>query len=156
MSDRSAGVGKRYRSAEPYAVSREKIREFAEALNDPNPAYRDAAAAQALGHRDVVAPPTFAMVIQAPTVDKLFNDPELAIEYSRVVHGEQRFEFSRPVQAGDLLDTLVTIEDVRSIGGNDMITYRSDITTAAGEPVLVARSLLVVRGDGGEAGGQSQ
>ncbi|HEY3736950.1 MAG TPA: MaoC family dehydratase N-terminal domain-containing protein [Jatrophihabitans sp.] len=148
MTEALSIVGREYRSARPYEVSREKIREFADALNDPNPVYRDSAAAHALGHPDVVAPPTFAMVIQAPTVDSLFNDPTLGIEYSHVVHGEQRFAYNRPVHAGDVLDTVVTIEDVRSIGGNEMITYRSDITTTGGEPVLVARSLIVVRGGG--------
>jgi acyl dehydratase len=139
-------IGRAYHSQRAYEVSREKIREFAEALNDGNPVYRDTDAAAEFGHQDVIAPPTFTMVVQAETVERLLHDPELGIEYSHVVHGEQRFEFSRPVRAGDVLDTAVTIEAVRNVAGNRMITYRSDITSA-GEPVVVARCLIVVRGD---------
>jgi acyl dehydratase len=139
-------IGRQYRSSRSYEVSREKIREFAESLNDLNPAYRDVNAAQALGHADVIAPPTFSMVVSAQTVDKLLTDPFLEITYSHVVHGEQRFEFTRPIKAGDILDTVATIESERNVAGNRMITYRCDIT-AADEPVVVTRCLIVVRGD---------
>src|SRR5689334_12964643 len=93
-------IGRTYPKTPAYEVGREKIREFAEAIGDHNPAYHDQAAAQKLGHRDVVAPPTFPMVFTMRSNGQAVLDPELAIDYSRVVHGEQRFVYQRPVYAG--------------------------------------------------------
>jgi acyl dehydratase len=139
-------AGRTYPPTEPYEVGVEKIRDFAAALGDPNPAYRDREAAKALGHPDVVAPPTFPFVLTFQASRKLIDDPELGIDYSRVVHGEQRFAHTRPVRAGDVLTVTVTLESVRSAGGHDMVTSRSDVTTVEGEHVVTAWSTLVVRG----------
>src|ERR1700761_7098421 len=95
-------VGRVYPPTAPYEVGREKIREFAEAINDPNPIYRDQAAARAAGHPDVVAPPTFPIVVTMDAGGQVAHDPELGLDYSRVVHGEQRFVYERPVRAGDV------------------------------------------------------
>jgi acyl dehydratase len=138
-------VGRSYPATEPYEVGREKIREFADAIGDPHPAYRDAQAARALGHADVIAPPTFPIVLSMRAMEQVVGDPELGLDYSRVVHGEQRFTYTRPVRAGDLLTSVVSVETIRSLGGNDMITVRADIATADGEPVVTARSMLVAR-----------
>jgi acyl dehydratase len=139
-------IGRVYPPTEPYEVGREKIREFAEAINDPNPVYRDPAAAQALGHADVIAPPTFGIVLTLKAGHQVINDPELGIDYSRVVHGEQRFVHRRPVRAGDVLQVVVTVEDIRAAAGNDMVTSRADVSTVDGEPVLTAYATLVARG----------
>ncbi len=141
-------AGRSYPPTEPYDVGVEKIREFADALGDPNPAYRDRAAARAMGHPDVVAPPTFPFVLTFKASRALVEDPELGIDYSRVVHGEQRFAQNRPVRAGDSLTVTVTLESVRSAGGHDMLTSRSDVDTVDGERVATAWSTLVVRGEG--------
>ena len=69
-------VGRSYPPTPAYEVSREKIREFADAINDPNPAYRDVEAARALGHADVIAPPTFAIVLTLPAGARSIADPE--------------------------------------------------------------------------------
>lgn len=139
-------AGRSYPPTEPYEVGVEKIREFADAIGDDNPAYRDRAAAQALGHRDVIAPPTFPFVLTFRASRRLVEDPELGIDYTRVVHGEQRFSAARPVTAGDVLTVTVTLETVRSAGGHDMLTSRSDVATTGGEQVATAWSTLVVRG----------
>ena len=139
-------VGRTYPPTEPYEVGREKIREFADAINDPNPVYRSAAAAQALGYRDVIAPPTFAIVQTLRAGHQVIMDPTLGIDYSRVVHGEQRFVHNRPVTAGDVLQVIVTIEDIRAAAGNDIVTTRADVTTVSGEAVLTAFSTIVARG----------
>jgi acyl dehydratase len=76
-------------------------------------------------------------------------DPDLGLDYSRVVHGEQRFVINRPIRAGDRLTVIVTVENVRSAAGNDMITTRGDVTTVDGEPVFTAYSTLVARGTAG-------
>jgi acyl dehydratase len=139
-------VGRTYPPTEPYRVSREKIREFADAVNDPNPAYRSVEAARALGHSDVVAPPTFPIVITMPAGHQLMFDPAAGIDYSRVVHGEQRFVHERPVCAGDELQVVLTVEEIRQAAGNDLITSRSEVRTTAGELVTTAYAVIVVRG----------
>ncbi len=139
-------AGRTWPSTEPYLVGAEKIREFADAIGDSNPAYRDRAAARALGHPDVVAPPTFPFVLTFAASRVMIGDPELGIDYTRVVHGEQRFSYARPVCAGDALTVTVTLETIRSAGGHDMLTSRSDVATVDGGHVLSAWSTLVVRG----------
>jgi acyl dehydratase len=139
-------VGRVYPPTAPFEVGREKIREFAESINDANPVYRDAEAARAQGYADVIAPPTFAIVITLPTGHQVIDDPDLGIDYSRVVHGEQRFVHQRPIQAGDVLRAVVTIESIRAAAGNDMVSTRADVTTLDGEAVLTAYATLVARG----------
>lgn len=139
-------VGRRYTVERPYEVGREKIREFADAIGDPNAAYRDPDAARALGHPDVIAPPTFAIVMTMGAGHLVTQDPALGLDYSRVVHGEQRFRHARPIRAGDRLVTSVVVENIRSAAGNDMISTRAEVATDAGEPVLTAYSTLVARG----------
>jgi acyl dehydratase len=141
-------AGRSYPPTEPYEVGLEKIREFADAIGDPNPAYRDREAARSLGHPDVIAPPTFPFVLTFRATRCLIDDPELGIDYSRVVHGEQQFRHTRPVRSGDTLTVAVTLEAVRSAGGHDMLTSRSDVATVAGEHVVSVWSTLVVRGEG--------
>jgi acyl dehydratase len=139
-------VGRVYPPTAPYEVSRQKIREFAEAINDPHPAYRDRAVAEKLGHHDVIAPPTFAIVVTLEAGKQVTFDPEFGIDYSRVVHGEQRFVHHRPITAGDVLQVVVTIDDVRVAAGNELITTRADVTTLDGAAVCTAVSTIVVRG----------
>jgi acyl dehydratase len=141
-------AGRSYPPSPTYEVGVEKIREFADAIGDPNPAYRDRAAARSLGHPDVIAPPTFPFVLTFQASRAVIDDPDLGIDYSRVVHGEQRFTYSRPVHAGDALTVTVTIDSIRSAGGHHMVTSRSDVQTTDGEHVVTALSTLVVRGEG--------
>ncbi|MFL6130565.1 MAG: MaoC family dehydratase N-terminal domain-containing protein [Mycobacteriales bacterium] len=142
-------VGRKYPPTPPYEVGREKIREFADAIGDPNPAYRDPEAARALGHPDVIAPPTFPILLSMRAGTQVVFDPELGLDYSRVVHGEQRFVYTRPVRAGDRLTVTVSVESIRSAAGNDLLTTRGDVATVDGEPVLTAYSTLVARGTAG-------
>ena len=139
-------IGRVYPPTEPYEVGREKIREFADAVSDPNPAYRDRAAAQALGYPDVIAPPTFAIAVTMRAGHQVIMDPELGIDYSRVVHGEQRFVHHRPIRAGDLLQVIVSVQDIRQAAGNDIVTTKADVHTVDGEAVLSAYSTIVARG----------
>jgi acyl dehydratase len=139
-------IGRTYPATEPYRVSREKIAEFADAINDPNPMYRDPAAAQRAGYPDVIAPPTFPIILTLAAGRQAILDPQLKIDYARVVHGEQRFVHNRPVHAGDELQVVVSIEDVRTAAGNDIVTTRGDVSTPDGEHVLTAYSTIVARG----------
>ncbi|SEG31659.1 Acyl dehydratase [Thermomonospora echinospora] len=137
-------IGRSFPPTEPYEVSRVKIREFADAIGDPNPIYRDREAAKAAGHPDVVAPPTFPIVISLG--GSAMADPELGLNYAMVVHGEQRFEYVRPVRAGDVLVCETTITEIRSIGNNEKLELRTEIKTAEGEPVCTAYNTIVERG----------
>ena len=139
-------VGRVYPPTEPYKVSREKIHEFADAIGERSPACHSVTAARALGYEDVVAPPTFPIVVTLPATHQLLSDPAVAIDYSRVVHGEQRFVHARPVCAGDELQVLVAIEQVRQAGDNELITSRSEVRTTTGELVSTAFATIVVRG----------
>ncbi|MFB9237496.1 MaoC family dehydratase N-terminal domain-containing protein [Plantactinospora siamensis] len=141
-------AGRSYPPTAPYQVGREKIREFAVAIGATDPAYHDPEAARALGHPDVVAPPTFPFVVSMASGNQVVEDAELGVDYSRVVHGDQRFAYTRPIVAGDELVCASTIEEITSRGGHDFLTTRTEITTVTGEPVVTAWSKLVVRGEG--------
>jgi acyl dehydratase len=140
-------VGRTYPQTAPYQVGREKIREFATAIGATDAAYHDPAAARALGYPDVVSPPTFPVVLTMAASRQVVDDPELAVDYSRVVHGDQRFRYVRPVVAGDELVCVNTVEEITSRGGHDFLTTRTDVRTVAGEPVVTVWSKLVVRGE---------
>jgi len=140
-----AFIGRSYPPTPVYEVGREKIREFATAIGDESPVYRDPAAARALGHPDVIAPPTFAIVISSEAGRQAVFDPELGLDYSRVVHGEQRFVHHRPIRAGDRLQGVLVVENIRTAAGNDILSTRVDLTTENGEPVTTAYSTLVAR-----------
>ncbi|AMB59646.1 hypothetical protein AWU67_13100 [Microterricola viridarii] len=131
----------------PYLVGREKVREFARAVFATSPINLDPEAARAAGHADVVAPPTFAVVVQELTLAQLLAEPDAGIDFSRVVHGDQRFSYSRPIVAGDELTATLRVASVKTLGPHAMVTAESTITDAAGEHVVTAISTLVVRGD---------
>jgi len=139
--------GRVYPPTDPYLVGREKVREFARAVFAGHPTHSDPVAARAAGYPDVVAPPTFPIVITAATLQQLLDDPDAGVDFTRVVHGDQRFSFSRPIVAGDELTATMTITSVKSIGGHSMVTAESAIADATGAHVVTATSTLVVRGD---------
>jgi acyl dehydratase len=139
-------VGRTYPASEPYEVSRVKIAEFADAIGDPNPVYRDPAAARAAGHPDVIAPPTFAIVISMAASGRAVADPDLGINYAMVVHGEQQFQYSRPFRPGDLVTAQSTITSIRSVGSMSMMTTSTELRTTAGEHLCTALATLVERG----------
>ena len=140
-------IGREYPASEPYEVSRELIRRFATAIGDANPAYTDVAAAKALGHPDVIAPPTFLTVLtfryamEGPVVD-----PALGLNYALVVHGEQKFVHHRPVRAGDVLKVTSSVADIRDAGRNELMTTKTSVMTVDGEPIADLFSSLVSRG----------
>jgi len=78
---------------------------------------------------------------------QLLAEPDAGIDFSRVVHGDQRFSFSRPIVAGDELTATLAVTSVKSLGGHFMVTAESTILDSVGEHVVTAISTLVVRGD---------
>lgn len=140
-------VGRIYPAGESYQVGREKIREFAAATKAANRAHYDVQAARELGYSDVVAPPTFAIIIAQRADAQLISDPASGIDFSRVVHADQRFTHHRPIVAGDELLAELYVDQVREMGAGAMITTRAEITTAAGEKIATTVSSLLVRAE---------
>jgi len=139
-------LGRTFPATSPYEVSRVKIAEFAEAIGDPNPVFRDRDAARAAGYPDVIAPPTFPIVIAMAASGRAVADPGLGLNYAMVVHGEQRFEYSRPLRAGDVVTAQSTISGIREVGSLTMLTTETQIRTVAGEHVCTGIGTLVERG----------
>lgn len=139
-------IGRTFPPSAPYEISRVKLAEFADAIGDPNPLYRDRAAAVEAGFPDVIAPPTFPIVISMASSGQAMADPGLNLNYAMVVHGEQRFEYQRPLHAGEVVTAQVTIADIRDIGRNSVMTTSTKISTVNGEHVYTAHATLVERG----------
>ena len=93
-------VGRTYPPTEPFQVGREAIRDFAASVGARSPIHHDVEAARAAGYRDLVAPPTFAVIPGQRTDAQFVTDAEAGVDFSRVVHGEQRFVHHRPIVAG--------------------------------------------------------
>jgi acyl dehydratase len=139
--------GRVFPPTEPYLVGREKVREFSRAVFATSPLNFDPEAARAAGYADIVAPPTFPVVIQEATLAQLLAEPDAGIDFERVVHGDQRFSYSRPIVAGDELTATLTVSSVKTLGGNAIVTAESSVVDSSGEHVVTAISALVVRGD---------
>ena len=127
----------------PYLVGREKVREFARAVFADDPQHIDPSAAQALGYKDVVAPPTFAIVVTDATLQQLLGEPDSGIVLKNVLHAEQKFRYSRPIVAGDALTAKLSVTGIRAMGAASMVTSESEITDAAGDHVVTATSVLL-------------
>ncbi|GAA2004876.1 MaoC family dehydratase N-terminal domain-containing protein [Nakamurella flavida] len=141
----TAYLGRAFPPGETYQVGREAIRRFADAIGDPHPLFRDPHAAREAGHADVVAPPTFAIAVLARAQDAVLSDPELGLDFSRVVHRDQRFVHHRPIVAGDELSCTVHVEAMAVLAGNDVLTLRVEISDPQGG-VCTATTTLVARG----------
>jgi acyl dehydratase len=146
MAVNAGFTGHTYPPTAPYGVGREKIREFAEAVGATDLVHIDQVQARARGYRDVIAPPTFAVLIAQQCERQFIADPEAGIDFSRLVHGEQRFVHHRPITAGDEIVGVLSVDSVKSVGGNAMVTTRSELSTLDGEPVCTATSTVVIRG----------
>ena len=146
MAVNASFTGRTYPATTPYAVGREKIREFAEAVGADDVVHTSQVEARARGYRDVIAPPTFAVLIAQQCDRQLIADPEAGIDFGRVVHGEQRFVHHRPITAGDEIVGVLTVDSVKEAGGHAMVTTRSELSTTEGEPVCTATSTIVIRG----------
>ena len=106
----------------PYLVGREKVREFARAVFADDPQHIDPSAAQALGYKDVGAPPTFAIVVTDATLQQLLGEPDSGIVLKNVLHAEQKFRYSRPIVAGDALTAKLSVTGIRAMGAASLVT----------------------------------
>ena len=128
-----------------YAVGREKVREYAHAVGETNPLHVDLEAARAAGHRDLVAPPMFAVVYSSQAIFPALFDPEVGIDFSRMVHGGQEFVWGPPVVAGDEIATEVEVKDVSERGGLQFFVFESRSTNQNGETVCTGTWTNIVR-----------
>lgn len=147
MSVNAELQGRVYPPAAEYNVGREGIRAFAAAVKATHPVHTDLAAALAAGHADLVAPPTFAAVIAQRAEAAYIQDPESGIDFDRVVHAEERFTHHRAIVAGDQITATVSVDRARAVGAGGMVTTRTELVGADGEPVTTVFSTLLVRGE---------
>jgi len=143
MLDRSL-IG---RESEPavHEVEKGMIRRFAEALGDPNPLYVDEAAARAAGYPALVAPPTFAVALAS---NERFRH-SLDLGTRSILHGEQQFEYVRPIVAGDRITVRSRVADVQerpgASGPMDVIVIEDDGRDDEGKPIFRTRATLILR-----------
>ena len=145
-------IGRTFDFEVPYQVGREKVREFATAIGDDNPLFHDLAAAQAAGHRDLLAPPTFPFVITYRAMIGAMGDPELNLNYAMVVHGEQKFTYTRPLYAGDEVIVDSVVADIAAVGRNELLTMEQHVKTLDGELIVTTRNVTVSRGTAPQEG----
>ncbi|HEU4977451.1 MAG TPA: MaoC family dehydratase N-terminal domain-containing protein [Solirubrobacteraceae bacterium] len=145
MALSSAAVGKEFAPA-TYAVGREKIREYAHAVGETNPLHLDLGAARAAGHRDLVAPPMFAVVYSAPAMTPAIFDPEVAIDFARMVHGGQEFHWGPLVLAGDEITTHVVVKSIEQRDSMGFYVFESVSVNQDGEQVCAGTWTNIVRG----------
>lgn len=124
-------AGRRYPPTPAYEVSAAKIAEFARALGDDSPAY--------FGEQPI-APPTFVAVISSAAWEAMFDDPELDLALRRIVHGDQRFTYQRPLRAGDVVHATLTIDRVRNRDTSDIISSSAEVETVDGELICTAEA----------------
>src|SRR5437868_778717 len=139
-------VGKTYAPV-TYAVGREKVREYARAIGETNPLYLDVEAAREAGYADVVAPPMFAVVYSSPAISPAMVDPELGIDFARVVHGGQELSWGPLVIAGDEISTSATVKDLSQRGGMSFYVFEAASDNQRGERVCTGTWTIIVRGE---------
>ena len=137
--------GKEYQDVS-FRVEQDRVMQFADAIGEDNPVFRDTKAAKSEGYGEQVAPPTFVTVLQILTSGQVVLDQELGLNYALVVHAEQEYVWSRPVVVGDVLSATPRISDVYSKGSNEFVVIESDVKDQSGATVVVMRTTLLSRG----------
>jgi acyl dehydratase len=145
MPVRTDAIGKTYPPT-TYAVGREKVREYANAIGETSPLCTDPDAARAAGYADVVAPPMFAVVYAAPAMRAAVFDPEVGVNFATMVHGGQEFVWGTPVVAGDEITTTLSVKDISERDGKGFYAFESRSTNQRGEVVVTATWTNIVRG----------
>jgi acyl dehydratase len=122
-------VGRTFAGVDVITVTQEEINSFAAVIGEKNTS---------------VAPPTFSIRISLREFESILTKPAIGLDWTRLVHGDQKFEIFRPIVAGDSLTTSATIENYRVAAGNEIVTVRSDLFSGE-EKVVSSWSTLVVR-----------
>jgi acyl dehydratase len=137
-------VGKTYPSV-TYAVGREKVREFASAVGEEGSVHHDPGAAREAGYADVLAPPMFAVVYSSGALASALFDPDVGIDFARMVHGGQKFVWGPPVVAGDEIATEIEVTDISERGGLEFFVFESRSTNQDGDTVCTGTWTNIVR-----------
>lgn len=145
MALNTQAVGKTF-TPTVYAVGREKIREYAHAVGETNPVHLDLGAARSAGYADLVAPPMFAVVYGGPALMPALFDPEVQMDFARMVHGGQEFAWGPLVIAGDEITTTLTAKEIYERDGRGYYIFESTSLNQRGEQVLRGTWTHIVRG----------
>src|SRR5919199_958307 len=146
MAISTAAIGKTYAPV-TYAVGREKIREYALAVGETNPLHLDVDHARAQGYKDVVAPPMFCVVYCGVALGPAMFDPEVGIDFPRLLHQAQEFKWGPLVVAGDEVTTTMKVKDISARGALGFYVFESVSTNQDGDTVCVGTWSNVVRGE---------
>ncbi|SEH49479.1 Acyl dehydratase [Mycolicibacterium rutilum] len=138
-------IGTHYRYPDYFEVDREKIREFASAVQNDHPAHFSEAAAQECGFDTLIAPLTFLAVAGRRVQLEIFNQFDVPINMERVLHRDQKITFHRPIVAGDRLYFDSYLDSVTESHGAIVTEVRGEVTDADGKPVLT--SVVTVMGE---------
>jgi acyl dehydratase len=144
MAVSTAAVGKTFAPV-TYAVGREKVREYARVVGEESPLHHDVEAARAAGFADVVAPPMFVVVYTSPALMPALFDPEVGIDFARMLHGGQEFRWGRLVVAGDEVTTTLTVTDITERAGNGFYVFATESVAQDGEVVATGTWTNIVR-----------
>lgn len=138
-------AGRIYPSGEKMRISAEKIKEFSSATHQELELHYDPLAAKALGYDNIVAPPTFLVTLAQQEEAKYIDDPAARIDFSKVVHAEEKFELKRAILAGDELIPTLEVVSVKYLGEHTMVTTRVTFADQH-EEIAKVTSSLVIRG----------
>lgn len=153
MSFLDEHVGSRYRYPDHYVVGREKIREYAVAVKNDDPAFFDEEAAAALGHETLLAPLTFISILGYQAQSAMFAARNIGITDAKIVQVDQALKFLRPIKAGDKLYCDVSIESTRAAHGTDIIVTKVVVSDDNGDTVQETYTTLAGRSEeNGESG----
>jgi acyl dehydratase len=153
MSLGQNAIGKRFRYPDHYIVEREKIREYAVAVQNADASFFEENAAAELGYDGLVAPLTFISVFGYKAVAAFFEWANIGVQDAQVVQVDQALKFFAPIKAGDRLHCDVEIESVRRAHGTDIVMTKQTITNDAGEVIQETYTTLAGRaGEDGEEG----
>jgi len=144
MSIDTKFIGKTYPSS-TYEVGKEKIKEYAKAIKNPDPHYVDDDFAKKTKYGTIIAPPTFAVVFGAYLIEPVFTDKELNLNMAMLVHGEQELEFLEVVKAGDSVTTSAKIVDIKNKEKLDVISVEIKSKNQHGNDVCRGIYTFVVR-----------
>lgn len=140
-------VGMHFRYPDYYEVGREKLREYALAVQNDDPAFFEEKAAAELGYDGLLAPLTFISVFGYQAQTAFFDHANIGIEDANIVQVDQELKFLRPIQAGDRLYCDVYVHSVRRSFGADIIVTKNIVTNDDGQVVQETYTTLAGRSD---------
>jgi acyl dehydratase len=142
-----------YRYPDHYEVEREKIREYAVAVQNDDPSHFEEDAAAELGYKGLVAPPTFISVFGYQAQSAFFKYAGIAVTDQQIVQVDQVLKFMLPIVDGDKLYCDVWVDSVREAHGTQIIVTKNIVTNEAGDIVQETYTTLAGRaGEDGEEG----